>query len=240
MSTEPRCDTDLVTTKTLSRAQARAAQISNIKKVSRALIADRGVSGLSLREVAREMGVVSSALYRYFPTRDDLLTALIFDAYSDLGTCVERADARASGSDAGMRLRVCARSVRRWARRHPHEFSLIFGTPVPGYVAPASTIQAAARVPRVLSAILSDAQRTRPFVATREEPTDLERFLEVDTLAAVLVDVPKEMYVRALMSWNLIFGFLSFELYGHYVGSVRDASLMFERVLDELVTLLQL
>ena len=73
------------------QAEARVLQIERIKSTSRRLMADKGAPGLSLREVAREMGVVSSALYRYFPTRDDLLTALIVDAYNDLGEFAERA-----------------------------------------------------------------------------------------------------------------------------------------------------
>jgi len=234
------CDTGRVTGRNLSRAEARTAQIATIKKVSRALIASKGVSGLSLREVAREMRVVSSALYRYFATRDDLLTALIFDAYNDLGASVERADAKASSESAGDRFRIAARAVRRWAKRHPHEYSLIYGTPVPNYVAPVTTIEAATRVPRVLSKILSNAQGVHPFPLNVEAARDVDQFLEVDALEEVLVDVPREMYVRALMAWNMIFGFLSFELYGHYVGSVKNANVMFEKVLDELAALLGL
>jgi AcrR family transcriptional regulator len=234
------CDTGRVTSKNLSRAEARTAQIATIKKVSRVLIASNGVSGLSLREVAREMGVVSSALYRYFATRDDLLTALIFDAYNDLGASVERSDAKAELESAADRFRIAARTVRKWAKRHPNEYSLIYGTPVPNYVAPTTTIEAATRVPRVLSKILSDAQKVRRLPRRASAAEEVEEFLEVGAIEEVLVDVPKEMYVRALMSWNMIFGFLSFELYGHYVGSVRNANIMFEKVLDELVRLLEL
>ena len=224
----------------LTRAEARTAQIATIKKVSRSLIASHGVSGLSLREVAREMGVVSSALYRYFATRDDLLTALIFDAYNDLGASVERADRKAVSESPAERFRIVARAVRRWAKRHPHEYSLIYGTPVPNYVAPVTTIEAATRVPRVLSAILSEAQKIRPFAALSAPSHNVDQFLEVAALQEVLVDVPTAMYVKALMSWNMIFGFLNFELYGHYVGSARNASILFEEVLDVLVGLLEL
>lgn len=225
---------------TPSRAQARANQIVTIKKVSRQLLASRGVSGLSLREVAREMGVVSSALYRYFATRDELLTALVFDAYNDLGASVERSVAKASDEDPDQRFRVAARAVRRWARRHPHEYSLIYGTPVPNYVAPPSTIEAATRVPLVLSRIFSDAQSVRAPVTAHEPQVDVAAFLDVDTLGEILIGVPQTKYVPALMSWTMIFGFVSFELYGHYVGSVRNANLMFERVLDELLDLIDL
>src|SRR5665647_921109 len=94
-----RWDTRGVSTVKKTRAEARVGQIETIKDVSRRLLAEKGVTGLSLREVAREMGLVSSALYRYFATRDELLTALILDAYNDLGAAVERADARCDRTD---------------------------------------------------------------------------------------------------------------------------------------------
>ena len=92
----------------------------------------------------------------------------------------------------------------------------------------------------MLSKILSNAQGVHPFPLNVEAARDVDQFLEVDALEEVLVDVPREMYVRALMAWNMIFGFLSFELYGHYVGSVKNANVMFEKVLDELAALLGL
>jgi AcrR family transcriptional regulator len=217
-----------------SRARARLAQIETIKEISRRLIGERGVAGLSLREVAREMGLVSSALYRYFPTRDDLLTALILDAYHDLGGAVERADARHAGEPGAVRWRAVARAIRRWATRHPHEYGLIFGTPVPGYVAPAETIAAASRVTSALGRILSDHFRAlgpRPISASQRAA--LGSYLEVANLEAALPDVPADRYVPALMAWTQIFGCISFELFGHYVGSVRRHARMFERVVDE-------
>lgn len=235
-----RCDTGNVSSPNITRAEARALQIVTIKKVSRILIEKNGVAGLSLREVAREMGVVSSALYRYFATRDDLLTALIYDAYNDLGASVERADARAADESAESRFRVAARAIRRWAKRNPHEYGLIFGTPVPNYVAPTITIEAATRVPRVLGRILSDAHRGRAIDQNANSRKEVEGFIEVEALSEALSGVPVDTYVRALMAWNLIFGFISFELWGHYVGSVKNANVMFERVLDELIGLLGL
>ena len=89
----------MVSTTPNRRALQREAQTAAIKVVARRLIAEKGVAQLSLREVAREMGLVSSALYRYFATRDELLTALIFDAYNELGAAVERAEARVARAD---------------------------------------------------------------------------------------------------------------------------------------------
>lgn len=209
-----------------------------IKEIARRLIAQNGVAGLSLREVSREMGLVSSALYRYFPTRDDLLTALILDAYNDLGTVVERADARSARLGARTRWRSVTNAIRRWARRNPYEYGLLFGTPVPRYVAPEATIEAATRVTRVLGRILSDDRRANPSAAASRERVG--RYLEVANLAEQIPDVVDGDYVMALMAWTQIFGFLSFELFGHYVGSVRNADAFYEQVTDELASQLGL
>lgn len=223
------------------RASARQAQIEVIKDVARRLIAEKSVSGLSLREISREMGLVSSALYRYFATRDDLLTALVLDAYNDLGQSVERADARVARADAYARWRALARAIRRWATKNPHEYALIYGTPIPGFAAPTETIDAASRVARVLGAILSEnrrmAARSAPIHSKR---SDVGRYLELEVLAAIMPGVAPEEYLAALMAWTTIFGFLTFELFGQYVGSVKNANLMFDRVVDELAVSLNL
>jgi hypothetical protein len=104
-------------------------------------------AALSLRAIARDVGMVSSAVYRYFPSRDELLTALIIAAYDELGDAVEQADAgvrRRSDLDKRF-LAVCA-AIRDWARANPHEYALLYGSPVPGYVAPQTTTTSAGRI----------------------------------------------------------------------------------------------
>jgi len=211
-----------------------------IKQVAHRLLAEKGVAGLSLREVSREMGVVSSALYRYFATRDELLTALIFDAYLDLGTTVERAEARIARRDVRGRWRATCRAIRRWSRDHPNEYALLFGTPVPGYRAPTITLAPAARVVVVMGAILSDAYESRETGRSVTAQRRVSTFLEVEGLRAVMPNVPADHYVRALMAWTQVFGFMSFELFGHYVGSVSNAGRMFDEVVEQLADLLEI
>ena len=142
-----------------ARARARAEITGEIKDEARRQLATTGAQ-LSLRAVARELGMVSSALYRYFPSRDDLLTALIIDSYDALATAAEAADAVASarpGASARDRWRACCQAIRGWALAHPHEYALIYGSPVPGYHAPQDTIAHAARVASVLGALLQGA-----------------------------------------------------------------------------------
>src|SRR4051812_26619181 len=147
-----------------ARARARIEVTAAIKDEARRQLAAEGAAKLSLRAVARELGMVSSALYRYFPSRDDLLTALIIDAYDSVGEAAEAARdaAEEAGGDVAGPVRrwvAACEAVRRWALAHPHEYALIYGSPVPGYVAPDTTVPPASRVGLVLIGIVRDALR---------------------------------------------------------------------------------
>src|SRR5204863_7108285 len=120
---------------TTARERIRAELTAEIANAARRQLAEVGAAALSLRAVARELGMASSALYRYFPSRDDLLTRLIIDGYDDLGAAAEPADDPTA--PPGERWRAVCRAVRTWALAHPHEYALLYGSPVPGYRAPA-------------------------------------------------------------------------------------------------------
>src|SRR6185436_694395 len=116
-------------------------------------------AALSLRAVARELGMVSSALYRYFASRDELLTALIIDTYDSMGEAAESADASvADRSDVLARWIAVTNALRDWALARPHEYALIYGSPVPDYAAPQDTVGPATRPVLVMGAILADAK----------------------------------------------------------------------------------
>ncbi len=126
------------------RARQRAAAIGEIKALARRQLAEQGPGALSLRAIAREMGTASSALYRYFPSQGDLVTALCVEAYDSLaGALTAARDARPPGDHAGRWAAVC-RAYRRWSLENPSDFALIFGTPLPGYHAPEEVTAAAA------------------------------------------------------------------------------------------------
>ncbi|NBO26853.1 MAG: TetR/AcrR family transcriptional regulator, partial [Actinobacteria bacterium] len=101
------------------RAQARLETTTEIKRLAREQIASKGAANLSLREIARGMGVASSALYRYLASRDQLLTVLIIESYDDIGDTVERADANCSRDDLTGRWRAVSQSLRNWALTNP-------------------------------------------------------------------------------------------------------------------------
>ncbi len=214
------------------RQATRLANAEKVKSTARGLLADRGAAALSLREVAREMGQTSSALYRYFATRDELLTALIIDAYNDLGAATERAEARVARADHRGRFRAACRAIRKWAIAHPHEYALIFGTPIPGYEAPQLTVDAAIRVTAVIASVVSD-QFEGDTTHTPIDPS-LERALWWENVALLMPHVPRDVALRAIYAWTQIFGFISFELFGHLVGTVRQADRVFDALIDEI------
>src|SRR5262249_21573727 len=139
------------------RDRARAELVREITAQARAQLAEHGAERLSLRAVAKELGMVSSALYRYFPSRDHLLTALIIEAYDALGAAAEDAAAALPAADRRGRWRAACHAVRDWARGNPHEYALIYGTPVVGYRAPRDTVAPATRVPLLLLGLLREA-----------------------------------------------------------------------------------
>src|SRR5690349_14169419 len=119
------------------RERAREQTLQDITRIGREHLAAVGAAALSLRAVARDLGVVSSAVYRYVGSRDELLTLLLVDAYNDLGDAVDAAVESVPADDFRGRFRALAGAVRGWALREPARYGLLFGSPVPGYQAPA-------------------------------------------------------------------------------------------------------
>jgi AcrR family transcriptional regulator len=217
------------------RERARAELTREIKEEARRQLAATGADGLSLRAVARELGMVSSALYRYYPSRDDLLTALIIDAYNALGEAAERAIA---GPPAALERWTAAwHAIRDWARANPHEYALIYGSPVPGYRAPEATIGPAARVPLAFVGIIRDALSAGEFTADSEalpvtgalarQADELSAALARSTAAAEPPGIAPDALVRAVIAWSQLFGMISFELFGQFVGSFEPADALF-------------
>ena len=147
------------------RARAREELTREIREAARRQLAEHGSDGLSLRAVARELGMVSSAVYRYYPSRDELLTALIIEAYDAVGSAVEQAEAAVRRTDHAGRWAALAGAVRDWAGQHPQQYALIFGSPVPGYQAPPDTVDPASRIPFLILRILDERQCGRSAAA---------------------------------------------------------------------------
>jgi len=205
---------------------------SAIKDEARRQLAAEGAAKLSLRAVARELGMVSSALYRYFPSRDDLLTALIIDAYDSLGETAEAAHTAVADAGPLRRWVAVCEAVRGWALGHPHEYALIYGSPVPGYTAPRTTVPAASRVALLLIGIVRDAHRG-PGVASTPIPAELRP--EAERLAADLApDLPPEVAVALVAAWAQLYGLVGFELFGQFNRVVEDRETFFRHAVNRL------
>ena len=205
-----------------ARERTRAEITGQILDAARRHLATEGASGLSLRAIARELGVSSSGVYRYVASRDELLTRLIVAAYDALGAAAEAQEAAVARADLAGRWSAVCDAVRGWALANPNEYALIYGTPVPGYVAPAATIAPAARVSSVLLGILSDAAgRLPPAVAEDDVPSGgREALAPLRSIAGS--GIPDALLQRGLMALAALFGTVSFELFGQLQGIVGE------------------
>ena len=201
------------------RARVRSEMSQEIKEVARKHVAADGAN-LSLRAVARDMGIVASALYRYFPSRDALLTALIIDAYVALGAAATEAEAAVPRTDLRGRWLAVCRAVRAWALSHPAEYGLLYGSPVPGYAAPQETVAPAAKVVLLLVDIVVDgADRLEPLPSTtipEAVRVDLRRLIDERP-----GDLAEERLDRVFLAWTHLFGLLNFEIFGRLDDTIN-------------------
>ncbi|MEU4091487.1 TetR/AcrR family transcriptional regulator [Streptomyces sp. NPDC026673] len=209
-----------------ARERARDEVTAAIKEEARRQLADEGASRLSLRAVARELGMVSSALYRYFPSRDELLTSLIVDAYDAVGAAAEEALAHSGEADPVEQWSRVCRAVRRWALAHPHEYALIYGSPVPGYSAPLDTIGPASRVGLALLTV-ADTAHAAGTLAVPPPDAPLAEAVHADAwrLSKDLDgDLPARVIPSLIAAWAQLFGLVSFEVFGQFnnVVEARD------------------
>ncbi len=223
------------------RARVRAEMIDEIKATARRHLATDGAN-LSLRAVARDMGMVSSALYRYFASRDDLLTALIIDAYDDLGAAVESADSRITerADLRGRWLAIC-HAARGWAIGNPAEYALVFGSPVPGYAAPPDTVAAATRTPAALIRVLADGFASGAL--QDPGPGGLPEAVRVDLARArddLAPGLPEPLLALGALGWTQLFGAVSFELFGQLANTIDALDAYFDHQMRQITDLLGL
>lgn len=206
------------------RASNRVRVMEAITDAANRQLLEVGPAQLSVRAVARELGMASSAVYRYVSSRDELLTILILRAYEDMADHVEGKALR--HPDPVKRWRVVGTSSRDWALSNPQRFALIYGSPVPGYAAPQDTIGPATRIPALLVGLLEDggvqtevpaftarvARSIGPALSGLGDWANLDERHFSDAAFAV-----------GLMAWTHIIGSISFELFGHRHNVVGDS-----------------
>lgn len=218
------------------RARNRLAVEAEILRVARQHLVSEGAAALSLRAVARDLGMVSSGIYRYVESRDELLTRLIVDSYSSLATSVRTAHDAVPTHDLVGRWDALGHALRTWALEHPHDFALLYGSPVPDYEAPAErTTEAGTAVLALLVALVEDAR----VVGRLAEPADR------DVLAAYagagvgpMLDDPMfagtgldaAATVQGITAWTLLLGAVTSEVFSQ-LGPVPDGAALFECLL---------
>ncbi len=209
----------------------------DIVRLGREHLTATGPASLSLRAIARDLGIVSSAVYRYVASRDELLTLLIVDAYDELGEAVETA-IDAAGESPVEQFTAAGRAVRAWAVAESARYALVFGTPVPGYEAPGErTTGPGTRVIVALLRILDAAACTggldRPVL-------ELDSGLDAN-LEAIRGEygsaLDSSQLVAATVAWTGIFGAVSFEVFGQYgADTFADPEALFEAQLRVIAT----
>lgn len=225
---------DPVTLQT-ARDRARREVSTEILDTARDHLARYGAAGLSLRAVARDLGLASSsAIYRYFENRDALLTRLIIDAYNALGDIAEQSVAGTRSGPPVQRWTDAAMAIRAWALGHPHEYALLYGTPVPGYAAPQDTVGPGTRVSLALLSVVSDAANDGRLRATDACDPKLEPVVlgDLATLCAAIAEttgtrLDEDVLFVGLGAWVQLFGLISFEMFGQTRGLVSDHAAFF-------------
>jgi AcrR family transcriptional regulator len=194
-----------------------------------------------LRAIAREMGMSSSALFRYFRNRDALLTALIIDSYSSLAEAAETAEARVHRRSVEERWMAICHGVRNWALAHPNEYALIFGSPIPGYAAPAGTVGPATRVPLLLADLLADLVKEKSYDAgaSPKPPAAVRRSIE-PVRSVMPAGITADLMVRGLMAWTYLFGAVSFEVFGHRHNVIADHDAFFDHEVRRMAVMVGL
>ncbi|GAB3801449.1 TetR/AcrR family transcriptional regulator [Micromonospora zhanjiangensis] len=220
------------------RERLRSATVSEIKDGARRLLAGGGPQAVSLRAIARDMGMTAPAIYRYFPSLEALVGALAGDLFDEMRERVETAR-DAAGDDPLAQVAEMARAFRRWSVAHPAEYALIFGPPVPGIAEFADGCGTAdhpgARFGAVFLRPMAELARNRPVrTPPRELLTDrLDPYLE--PLRRSHGDLPVEVAYVFLTGWTRLHGLVSMAVFGQVQWAVTDPAALFE---TELVAFL--
>ncbi len=203
------------------RQRARQRTEAEIRQLAWRHLEKEGAAALSLRAIARDLGIVSSAIYRYVPSRDDLLTLLIVEGYGDLADVAEQAERRVAADDYRGRWLSVAHAVRDFAVRRPAVWALLYGSPVPGYAAPADrTTEPGLRVVARLAAIVAAADAAgelRPPVGPARESVTIPTELLPGLAAAgieVGIEAPPDRVALAIVGWTGLLGAVSAEIFG--------------------------
>jgi AcrR family transcriptional regulator len=221
----------------------RSATISQIKAVAQQQMAEHGTAGLSLRGIAREMGITAPAIYNYFPRLEDLITALIVDAFTDLAGAMEAAEAAEASERPYDKIMALCLAYREWAIAHPTVFQLIYGNPIPGYHAPEELTIPLARRPFLgLFRWFIRAQQTGELTTPGEYqivPPAMAEGIAAWRRASG-IEMPDALLGLLMSGWARIHGAVLLELFGHLEPLVGGAGSFYRYELEAFAQRLEL
>jgi AcrR family transcriptional regulator len=208
------------------RAQVRA----EVKQAALAQLAQAGPAGVSISAIGKQLGISGPGLYRYFASRDELLTELVIDAYHDLADALSAAAGHAPKLDPRARLEALARGYRSWAVAQPHRYRLLYGPPLPGYDAHVQRLVEAAQASmNVLVEIVRELGPSEATLPGQPLASQLSSWAYAHNL-----DIDPTTALRAVLVWTRLHGFVSLEIAGNYASMGIDPDPVFE---IELATL---
>jgi AcrR family transcriptional regulator len=228
------------------RHRARLATAQEIKSAARRLLVERGPDGLTLRSIARQVGMTAPAIYRYFPSREDLLEHVVADLYGEVTTVLEAARDGAPADDPAGPILAVSRAFRRWALEHPAEFGLLFGSPIPGLADPADgdhrgapAHTASRRFGRLFGELVAGLYQRRPFPIRADAEIDPRLAGQLQEWCEDFqVPLPLGGLQVFLSCWIRLYGAVCLETFGHLRFAVEDAEAVFEAELRSLAGML--
>jgi AcrR family transcriptional regulator len=208
------------------RAQVRA----EVKEAALRQLAESGPAGLSIAAIGKQLGVSGPALYRYFASRDELLTELVIDAYDGLADALRAATRDAASQQPRARLEALARGYRSWALAQPHRYRLLFGPPLPGYDAHAQRLVAASEASmNLLLDVLRELGDRAPAPAIQPLTAQLAAWAQTHAF-----DADPAVALRAILIWSRLHGLVSLEIAGNFTSMGIDPGQLFEAQLPAL------
>lgn len=205
--------------------QRREGVREEIKRAARRLMAEHGTAGLSLRAIAREINMLPSGLYHYYGSLDDLITALIVDAFNALADALEAARETAAGPGSAAQLVAVLEAYRRWAMTHPIDFQLIYGNPIPGYAAPREiTVPPVIRGFSVIVGLIENLLQSGVLEAA--PPYDVIP-PEIEARLQTLIErdgypVSARALFLGVVGWTQLHGIIMLEMFNHLQPVIED------------------
>ncbi|WP_433042463.1 TetR/AcrR family transcriptional regulator [Dactylosporangium sp. CS-033363] len=224
------------------RERLRAFTVKEIKTVATTLMTRGGPDAVTLRAIARHMGLTPSALYAYYPTRDALITALTIDESQAMVDAMETARDALPADDKSGRLQAWVTAFRTWAMANPAGFRLVFGDPISGYRPPNDGTVALIEN-RACAGFIALVAAAWPLdggpAPTEHEWTDFPTALVQDVRAAFPA-VPPAAAALALRQWAALHGLLALEIRGRLSTHTRRPEKLYKAAIMEMLAALRL